>query len=108
MDNPLVDFYIFQRVHFRLVCWQPLAPTPWRGILTSLPVWGLAIAQVGHDWGFFTMATDLPKYMKSVLRFSIAKVRGSQPPAFASSLETTTKTKKPQPRLMRETTVAFC
>ncbi|XP_034241408.1 sialin-like isoform X2 [Thrips palmi] len=46
--------------------------TPWRGILTSLPVWGLVVIQVGHDWGFFTMLTDLPKYMRSVLRFDIA------------------------------------
>lgn len=50
--------------------------TPWRGILTSLPVWGLIVIQVGHDWGFFTMLTDLPKYMRSVLRFNIATVSG--------------------------------
>ncbi|KAK3909172.1 Putative inorganic phosphate cotransporter [Frankliniella fusca] len=47
--------------------------TPWRGILTSKPVWGLVVIQVGHDWGFFTMLTDLPKYMRSVLRFDIAQ-----------------------------------
>ncbi|XP_052131701.1 sialin-like [Frankliniella occidentalis] len=52
---------------------KTIAPTPWAGILTSLPVWGLAVAQVGHDWGFFTMVTDLPKYMKSVLQVSIGK-----------------------------------
>ncbi|KAK3915848.1 Putative inorganic phosphate cotransporter [Frankliniella fusca] len=52
---------------------KPIAPTPWRGILLSLPVWGLAVAQVGHDWGFFTMVTDLPKYMKSVLQVSIGR-----------------------------------
>lgn len=47
--------------------------TPWRGILTSRPVWGLVVIQVGHDWGFFTLLTDLPKYMRSVLRFDIAQ-----------------------------------
>ena len=31
----------------------------------------LVCAQIGHDWGFFIMVTDLPKYMSDVLRFSI-------------------------------------
>lgn len=43
---------------------------PWRHILTSVPVWALVVAQIGHDWGFFTMVTDLPKYMSDVLRYA--------------------------------------
>jgi MFS transporter, ACS family, solute carrier family 17 (sodium-dependent inorganic phosphate cotransporter), other len=31
----------------------------------------LIFAQVGHDWGFFIMVTDLPKYMADVLNFPI-------------------------------------
>lgn len=27
--------------------------------------------QIGHDWGYFTMVTDLPKYMTDVLKFNI-------------------------------------
>lgn len=27
--------------------------------------------QVGHDWGFYLLATDLPKYMKSILGVSV-------------------------------------
>ncbi|KAL1129021.1 hypothetical protein AAG570_013553 [Ranatra chinensis] len=50
-----------------------LPPTPWRSILTSVPLWGLIIAQIGHDWGLFTIITDLPKYMKSVMHFSITQ-----------------------------------
>lgn len=46
-------------------------PVPWRAILTSLPLWGLVAKTVGHDWGFFTMIADLPKYMKSVMKFRI-------------------------------------
>lgn len=46
-------------------------PVPWRHMLSSLPVWALIAAQVGHDWGFFTLVTDLPKYMSSVLHYSI-------------------------------------
>lgn len=44
---------------------------PWKSILTSWPIWALVIAQIGHDWGFFTMVTDLPKYMKDVLHFNV-------------------------------------
>ncbi|XP_049788970.1 putative inorganic phosphate cotransporter [Schistocerca nitens] len=48
-------------------------PTPWKEMAMSVPLWGLICAQIGHDWGFFTMITDLPKYMSSVLKFSIAQ-----------------------------------
>lgn len=44
---------------------------PWRSIWTSTPLWALIAAQIGHDWGFFTMVTDLPKYMKDVLKFDV-------------------------------------
>ncbi|XP_015113575.1 putative inorganic phosphate cotransporter isoform X2 [Diachasma alloeum] len=50
---------------------QKPPPVPWRYMFTSLPVFALIMAQIGHDWGFFTMVTDLPKYMSSVLGFSI-------------------------------------
>lgn len=50
---------------------KTLPPTPWRLILTSVPMMALVCAQIGHDWGFFIMVTDLPKYMSDVLRFSI-------------------------------------
>ncbi|XP_011860733.1 PREDICTED: putative inorganic phosphate cotransporter [Vollenhovia emeryi] len=46
-------------------------PVPWRYMLSSAPLWALIAAQVGHDWGFFTLVTDLPKYMSSVLHYSI-------------------------------------
>ncbi|RZB39500.1 inorganic phosphate cotransporter [Asbolus verrucosus] len=44
---------------------------PWKAILTSVPLWALVAAQIGHDWGFYTMVTDLPKYMKDVLKFRV-------------------------------------
>uniref|UniRef100_A0A8D9FD42 Sialin n=1 Tax=Cacopsylla melanoneura TaxID=428564 RepID=A0A8D9FD42_9HEMI len=50
-----------------------LAPTPWRQMATSVPLLGLILAQIGHDWGLFMISADLPKYMKSVMKFSIAK-----------------------------------
>lgn len=52
---------------------ENLAPTPWGKMALSLPLWSLVIGQIGHDWGLFTIQTDLPKYMKSVMHFSIAQ-----------------------------------
>ncbi|RZC22696.1 MFS 1 domain containing protein, partial [Asbolus verrucosus] len=46
---------------------------PWTSIFTSAPLLALVAAQIGHDWGFFTMVTDLPKYMKDVLKFNVAQ-----------------------------------
>ncbi|KAF7265869.1 putative inorganic phosphate cotransporter [Rhynchophorus ferrugineus] len=47
-------------------------PIPWKALATSVPLWALIAAQIGHDWGFYTMVSDLPKYMKEVLRFDVA------------------------------------
>ncbi|XP_046434218.1 sialin-like [Neodiprion fabricii] len=44
---------------------------PWRHMATSTPLWALLVGKFGHDWGFFTMVTDLPLYMSNVLKFSI-------------------------------------
>lgn len=48
-----------------------LPPVPYKLIFTSAPMLALVCAQIGHDWGFFIMVTDLPKYMSDVLRFAI-------------------------------------
>lgn len=48
-----------------------LPPTPWMRILTNAPMIALVFAQIGHDWGFYIMVTDLPKYMSDVMQFSI-------------------------------------
>ncbi|XP_021183240.1 putative inorganic phosphate cotransporter [Helicoverpa armigera] len=47
-------------------------PVPWKAILRSAPVWALVWAAVGHDWGYYTMVTDLPKYSHDVLKYNIA------------------------------------
>ncbi|XP_058815578.1 sialin-like isoform X2 [Topomyia yanbarensis] len=48
-----------------------IGPIPWRSIAKSVPFWALVAGQFGHDWGFFLIATDLPKYMKSILGVSV-------------------------------------
>lgn len=62
-------------VFFKFQCvLQDLGVTPWGKLLTSWPVWALIIAETGHDWGLYTMVTDLPKYMSDVMHFDIAQV----------------------------------
>ncbi|XP_065579958.1 putative inorganic phosphate cotransporter isoform X2 [Artemia franciscana] len=45
--------------------------TPWYAIFTSLPFWAIFVAHCGNNWGFYTLLTELPTYMKSVLHFDI-------------------------------------
>lgn len=51
---------------------KDLPPVPIRLVLTNVPVIAMIFAQIGHDFGFYIMVTDLPKYMKDVLHFSVA------------------------------------
>ena len=48
-----------------------LPPVPWKLVVTSVPVIALIIAQIGHGFGYFTMVTDLPKYMSDVMKFNV-------------------------------------
>uniref|UniRef100_A0A1B6D066 Major facilitator superfamily (MFS) profile domain-containing protein n=1 Tax=Clastoptera arizonana TaxID=38151 RepID=A0A1B6D066_9HEMI len=52
---------------------ENLPPTPWISLALSVPLWALIIGQIGHDWALFMIQTDLPKYMSSVLHFSVAQ-----------------------------------
>lgn len=44
---------------------------PWKAIFTSAPNYALVAGQFGHDYLFFTILTDLPKYMKDILKLNI-------------------------------------
>lgn len=61
-------------INFVFLLWQDLGGTPWKAMLTSAPLWALIIGEIGHDWGLYTMITDLPKYMGDVMHFNIAEV----------------------------------
>ncbi|CAH0563483.1 unnamed protein product [Brassicogethes aeneus] len=45
--------------------------TPWKKILTSLPVWAVLISHCGQNWGFWTLITEIPSYMGHVMKFDI-------------------------------------
>lgn len=48
--------------------------TPWKSILTSKPFWALLISHCANNWGFWTLLTQIPSYMKDVLNFDIKSV----------------------------------
>lgn len=37
---------------------------PWRAIFTSGPVWAIVVSHFSENWGFYTMLTQLPTFMK--------------------------------------------
>lgn len=42
-------------------------------MFTSMPVYALLVGQMGHDWAFFILVTDLPKYLNDVMQVPIKK-----------------------------------
>lgn len=45
--------------------------TPWRSIFTSLPFWSLILVHAGHNWGYWTLLTKIPVYMKFILKLDL-------------------------------------
>ncbi|CAD5119812.1 DgyrCDS8396 [Dimorphilus gyrociliatus] len=46
---------------------------PWFSIFLSVPFWALITAHFCNNWGFYTLLTNMPRYMKIVLRFNISE-----------------------------------
>ncbi|XP_048745498.1 sialin-like [Ostrea edulis] len=44
---------------------------PWKSIFTSMPVYAIIISNVACDWGGYTLLTNIPTYMKEVLKLDI-------------------------------------
>ncbi|XP_074027011.1 sialin [Leptinotarsa decemlineata] len=44
---------------------------PWGSFATSAPVWAISLANFSENWGGYTLVTQLPKFMKSVLKFDL-------------------------------------
>ena len=46
--------------------------TPWKDILTSVPVWGIVLGHTASNWGNYTLNQQLPTYLSNVLRYSLS------------------------------------
>lgn len=60
--------YIFDKLTY-FVFQSP--PIPFKAIFKSLPFYAILFAHMGHNYGYETLMTELPTYMKQVLRFSL-------------------------------------
>ncbi|XP_031343540.1 vesicular glutamate transporter 1-like isoform X2 [Photinus pyralis] len=45
---------------------------PWKSIFMSVPVWAIIVAHFTDNWGFYTLLTQLPTFMKDTLNFDLA------------------------------------
>lgn len=45
--------------------------TPWLKFVKSVPVWAIIVAHTFANWGTYTLLTNIPTYMKEVLKFDI-------------------------------------
>ncbi|KAK9870670.1 hypothetical protein WA026_008230 [Henosepilachna vigintioctopunctata] len=45
---------------------------PWKSIFSSTAVWAIVVAHTTENWGFYTLLTQLPKYMKDILNYDLA------------------------------------
>jgi len=50
---------------------EEILATPWKDIFTSLPVWAFVVAMFGQNWGYSTLMTEIPNYMKNIMHFDM-------------------------------------
>lgn len=48
--------------------------TPWKQIFMSKAFWAILVAHSAQNWGFWTLLTEIPSYMKDVLEYDIKAV----------------------------------
>lgn len=41
---------------------------PWRNILTCRPLWVMALTHISYTWMFYTLSTELPKFMSGTTK----------------------------------------
>ncbi|KAJ3656273.1 hypothetical protein Zmor_015361 [Zophobas morio] len=46
---------------------------PWKEILTSIPVWAIIVSHFVDNWGFYTLLTQLPTFMKDMFDYDLGK-----------------------------------
>ena len=46
---------------------------PWKDIFRSPAVWAIVASHFSENWGFYTLLTNLPKFLKESLNFQVEK-----------------------------------
>lgn len=50
---------------------KPKRAVPWKSVFTSIPFYGILVAHVCSNFGWYMLLIELPFYMKQVLKFNI-------------------------------------
>lgn len=45
--------------------------TPWLAIFTSMPVYAVSVAHFAYSYGYYTLLTELPYYMRHIVNFDL-------------------------------------
>jgi hypothetical protein len=56
---------------------QKLSP-PWGKFFTSAPVWAIIAAHFAENWGFYTLLTQLPTFMRGKILQKVLYRPGSE------------------------------
>ncbi|OQV16045.1 Sialin [Hypsibius exemplaris] len=59
---------------------------PWRQVLKSRPYWALIIVCWASDWGFYTLLSDLPLYLRDNLHYKLKDNSGMSSVPYAMML----------------------
>lgn len=65
---------------------QQIRKVPWISIMKSVPLWALLACHFCGNWADYTLMTNLPTFMKEVLKFDIKSVCISAVTAKADSI----------------------
>ncbi|KAK3593079.1 hypothetical protein CHS0354_038105 [Potamilus streckersoni] len=63
--------YIMHSLKGKISTSKTTIKIPWLKIITSLPVWAIFVTHTCANWGTYTFMTNIPTYMKEVLKFDI-------------------------------------
>ncbi|CAG9770536.1 unnamed protein product [Ceutorhynchus assimilis] len=49
------------------------AKVPWTKVFGSVHVWAIVVSHSAENWGFYTLLTQLPKYLKDMYNYDLGK-----------------------------------
>lgn len=75
-DHPGVSNELLSRLqdNQHYVKQREVVQIPWKSLFTSLPLWGVILAGLGNDYGFYTFLADLPTYLSDVHNLNLTSV----------------------------------
>lgn len=50
---------------------ESIMSPPWKSMMTSPAVWAIIVAHFAENWGFYTLLTGLPMFMKDILGYKL-------------------------------------